>query len=151
MIDTTVETAITHAAGIVTPETPVTDAAQHLRDPDVPALVVRDGAEAVVGIVTESDVVALVAETDELATVDQCMSAPVTTVRPTATVTEAAERMCSEGVKHLPVVDGRGDYHGVVSTETLAPYCSRRSLDVTWASEPLEVDASDVAGVPAHD
>jgi len=80
------------------------------------------------------------------------MSSPAVTIRPTATVREAAARMCRDGVKHLPVVDearrvprrrlpGRRSRH----------YCSRRSLAVQWHDDPLTVDSPDAAGVPAGD
>lgn len=150
MIDPQIEPAITLDARIVDPSTPIDEAAAHLRVPSVPALVVRDEADDLVGIVTESDLVALLAETDDLTTVATAMSAPVTTIRPTATVTEAAATMREAGVKHLPVVDDRGAYHGLVSTTTLAPYRSRRSLDVEWTDEPLRVDASAPDGVTAR-
>jgi len=105
MIDLTVETAGVRDAQYVAAATPVPAAAERLRDPDVEILVVRDDDRAVLGVVTESDVVALVAETDDLGTVARCMSSPAVTIRPTATVREAAARMCRDGVKHLPVVD----------------------------------------------
>lgn len=149
MIDPDIDPAIALDARVVEPSTPVTEAAQHLRDPSVPVLVVRDETGDLVGVVTESDLVALLAETDDVTAVDEAMSAPVTTIRPSATVSEAAERMREAGVKHLPVVDDRGAYRGVVSASTLAPYCSRRSLDVEWTAEPLRVDASSTAGVTA--
>ncbi|WP_226011084.1 cyclic nucleotide-binding/CBS domain-containing protein [Halomicrobium salinisoli] len=163
MIDPEIEPAITRAARTVSPSTPVGEAAAHLRDPSVPALVVLDESDEVAGIVTESDLVALLAETDDPDAVDQCVSAPATTIRPTATVREAAERMRAAGVKRLPVVDG-GAYCGLVTAATLtcrslqslpfaseaslrsasllAPYCSRRTLDVERSDEPLAVDAT---------
>ncbi len=148
MIDPDIEPAITRDARTVSPSTPVREAAQHLRDPSVPALVVLDESEAVAGVVTESDLVALLAETDDPDTVAQCMSAPATTIRSTATVREAAERLREAGVKRLPVVDGVA-YCGLVTRETLAPYCSRRSVDVEWSDEPLEVDATAAASAAA--
>lgn len=149
MIDPNIDPVITLDARVVEPSTPVTDAAEELRDPSVPLLVVLDGTDDLVGVVTESDLVALLAETDDLTTVEAAMSAPVTTIRPSATVTEAATRMREAGVEHLPVVDAQGTYCGVVSASTLAPYCSRRSLDVEWTGEPLRVDASGPTGVTA--
>jgi|AntDeeMinimDraft_4_1070355.scaffolds.fasta_scaffold00255_7 CBS domain-containing protein len=151
MIDLTVETAGVRDAQYVAAATPVPAAAERLRDPDVEILVVRDDDGAVLGVVTESDVVALVAETDDLGTVARCMSSPAVTIRPTATVREAAARMCRDGVKHLPVVDEHGECRGVVSRSSLAPYCSRRSLAVQWHDDPLTVDSPDAAGVPAGD
>jgi len=149
MIETTVETVTTPTARTIDPETPVTEAAERLRTTDVSALVVLD-AETVVGVVTEGDIVALVAETDERPPVGAIMSAPVTTITPETTVYEAAERMRTAGVKHLPVVDD-GVFRGLVSASALAPYCSRHNVVVDWADEPLRVDGSGTPGVTAGD
>jgi len=149
MIETTVETVTTPTARTITPETPVTEAAERLRAADVSALVVLD-AETVVGVVTQGDVVALVAETDERPPVRAIMSTPVTTVTSGTTVYEAAERMRTIGVKHLPVVDD-GVFRGLVSASSLAPYCSRHTVAVDWEDDPLRVDGSGATGVTAGD
>ncbi|QLH79409.1 CBS domain-containing protein [Halosimplex rubrum] len=149
MIETTVETVTTSTARTIDPETPVTEAAERLRAPDVSALVVLE-SETVVGVVTEGDVVALVAETDERPSVRAIMSASVTTITPDATVFEAAERMRTVGVKHLPVVED-GVFCGLVSAASLAPYCSRHNVDVEWADEPLSVGATNGTGVTVGD
>lgn len=149
MIETTVDAIGVPSAGTVPPETPVSEAAQHLREPDVSALVVEDDG-AVVGIVTESDIVALVAETDAQPTVRAIMSAPVRTTESTAALTEAAERMRSAGVKHLPVVDD-GGYHGLLSARMLASYLPRYTLEIEWQDEPLSVDPVDSGELTASD
>jgi len=110
MIETTVESVDVRSPPPLTTETPVSEAAQYLRRTDVPALTVLED-ESVVGIVTESDIVALVAETDDRPAVREIMSAPVTTISPAATLTEAAETMRTNGVKQLPVVSD-GIYRG---------------------------------------
>ncbi|QPV62367.1 CBS domain-containing protein [Halosimplex litoreum] len=149
MIETTIETVTTPSARTITPETPVTEAAEQLRAPDASALVVLD-AEAVLGVVTEGDIVAMVAETDERPPVRAIMSAPVTTITPGTSVYEAAERMRTVGVKHLPVVDD-GVFRGLVSASSLAPYCSRQNTDVDWTDDPLRFDGSGTTGVTAGD
>lgn len=151
MIDPAIETLKLDNAPRMQEATSVTYAAEVLRDPAVPLLVVTDETEGLVGVVRESDVVALVAETDDFNAVTQCMSTPVTTIGPVATIRDAAERMRTAGVKHLPVVNDRDVYHGVVSRSTLAPYCSRRTLDVKWDEDPLDLNPAEGGGVPAHD
>lgn len=142
MIDPSIADINTELAPTVRPNAPVSDAAEALRCPDAPAVVVVDGGTPV-GIVTESDIVAMVAETEQQPPVRSVMSAPVTTIPATETVAEAAERMRSRGVRHLPVVDG-GTYRGLVSAATLAPYLSRRRFDIEWSGEPLSIaDAAD--------
>ncbi len=102
MIETTVESVDLRSPPTIAPETPVTEAAHSLRRPTVSALPVLED-ESVVGIVTESDIVALVAETDDRPATRTIMSAPVTTISPTATISDAAETMRTHGVKHLPL------------------------------------------------
>jgi CBS domain-containing protein len=148
MIETKVGSVGLGVPPTVTPELSVTEAAGYLRSPEVPALVVfEDGA--VVGIVTESDVVALVAETDERPPLRTVMSSPVVTVSPAATLTEAAETMRTTGVRRLPVVDD-GGYCGVLSARTLAPYLPRSDLDIEWRGVPMRVGGGDPA-LPADD
>lgn len=139
MIETMVETVASDDARTVDPGTPVTEAAQRLRDPSVPALVVLDGDRVVIGIVTESDFVVHVAEERETTTVEDVMSTPVVTVSPGTPIGFAADRMNEAGVRHLPVVED-GAYAGLVSLGSLAPFLSRTRLDVTWTG------ASDRAG-----
>lgn len=141
MIETMVETVVSDDARTVEPGTPVTEAAQRLRDPSVPALVVLDGDQVVIGIVTESDFVVHVAEEGETTTVGDIMSTPVVTIPPGTPIGFAADRMNEAGVRHLPVVED-GAYAGLVSLGSLAPFLSRTRLDVTWTG------ATDRAGSP---
>lgn len=144
MIETYVEAVMRGTVPTVSPTTSVTSAAQRLRDPAVPALVVLDDQQ-VVGIVTESDFVALVAETTEPVSIEAIMSTPVVTV-PSGTPTGlAADRMHEAGVKHLPVVDD-GMYQGLVSLRSLSPFLSRSRLDVTWGGEPIRLDWGEHPG-----
>ncbi|MFC6766539.1 cyclic nucleotide-binding/CBS domain-containing protein [Natrinema soli] len=149
MIETTVESIEVRSPPPITTETPVSDAAQSLRRTDVPALTVLED-ECVVGIVTESDIVALVAETDDRPAVGEIMSSPVTTTSPAATLAEAAETMRTNGIKRLPVVSD-GIYRGLLSARTLAPYLPRHRLEIEWADEPMRLEAADGQGFTASD
>jgi len=139
MIDVPVVEAMTATAPVVASDCPIPEAAELLRDPDVPALVVRDEPDAVTGIVTEADVVAAVAERAADRSVATIMSAPVVTVAPSTPVGLAADRMRTAGIARLPVVDD-DEYLGLATRETLAPHVTRRRLDVSWEAEPLRVD-----------
>lgn len=141
MIETHLDGLFTDTPPTVSPTTMATEAAQHLRTPETHALVVVDETDAVVGIVTESDIVALVAEERTELTVAAFMSSPPVTTTPETSVHVAAERMRQAGVKHLPVVTD-GTYRGLVSASDLVPYVSRRRLEITWQGEPFS--ASDV-------
>jgi len=143
MIEIPVSKLVTDAT-TVDPETSAMEAAGYLRQPEEPALVVREG-EVVVGVVTESDIVAVVAEGGSNPPVASFMSSPVVTIPPSTQVGLAADRMRDAGVGSLPVVDDGGAYHGVVTREALAPYLSRHRLEITWDSDPLTLGGSDGA------
>lgn len=138
MIEIPVIEAKTEQARVVQPDTAITEAAEALRDPSVPALVVRDSRDELTGIVTESDIVAAVAEEGFTHPVESMMSAPVETVHPDTPVGLAADRMRDAGVSLFPIVDD--EYHGLVTRDTIAPYVSRKRLEITWNADPLTID-----------
>lgn len=149
MIELTVADVPTDSARTLAPGTPVVEAAGALRDPDVSALVVLDGEEAI-GVVTDSDFVALVAEDPDDCTVEEIMSAPVVTVSPTATIAAAAERMRETGVKRLPVVED-DVYRGLLTSTALLPYLSPHRLEIDWQREPLHLEPSDERQAPSDE
>lgn len=134
MIRTRVATLLRDSPPTVSPSTPAVEAAQRLRDPTTAALPVVDDDDAVLGIVTESNIVALVAEERTDLAVSSFMSTPPVTT-PETTVAAAADRMRTAGVRHLPVVED-GAYCGLVGVSDLEPFVSRRRLDI-----PPESDA----------
>ncbi|AZH26068.1 CBS domain-containing protein [Haloplanus aerogenes] len=149
MIDVPVSAVTTESVPTVPPTTTAVEAATRLRRADVCALVVRDSSGAVVGIVTESDIVAVVAEGGENPLVESFMSTPVVTVDPTTPVGLAADQMRDAGVARLPVVDGGerrsstdDGYRGLVTRDDIAPYLSRHRLDVDWQGDPLSLDGT---------
>jgi CBS domain-containing protein len=141
MIDLRIADVDTEFAPTVRPETPVGDVAAALDGAETSAVVVLDG-DSVVGLVTTSDVVSMVAGGDRPRTTREIISGPVSTVSPTETVVDAAERMHERGVRHLPVVDG-DTYRGVVSAEILSPYLSRHRFDVGQTTGTPSVVASN--------
>jgi len=149
MIETTLSAADLRSPPTVPPATSAAEAAGHLRRPEVSALPVLDDG-SVVGIVTASDLVAMVAETDDRPAVRAVMSSPVTTVAPETTVGDAAARMRTAGVKHPPVVDDEG-YRGVLSAADLAPYLPRHHLDIEWRDDPLSIESDGGRGRPPDD
>ncbi|ELZ56157.1 MULTISPECIES: CBS domain-containing protein [Halorubrum] len=96
----------------------VRDAAERMLRNRVGSVVVTNGGTPA-GILTESDVLhAAYATDDPLSTipVQKAASAPLVTVRPDATLRTATDRMRSEGVKKLVVVDGVTPA-GIVTTQ----------------------------------
>jgi len=155
MIDVPVSAVMTEAAPTVPPDATTVEVAHRLRRPDVHAVVVGEG-DAIVGIVTEADVVAVVAEGGENPTVESFMSSPVVTVESTTPVGLAADRMRDAGVTRLPIVDSEtrrssddrtqsgddGRYRSLVTQADVAPYLSRHRLDVDWDGDPLSLDGT---------
>lgn len=141
MIDVPVSAVMTDAAATVSPDTRTVEAAGRLRRSDVAAVVVTDAAGSVVGVVTESDIVAVVAEGGSDPPVESFMSTPVVTTSPSRPVGLAADRMRDAGVNRLPVVDD-GTYVGLVVRDDLAPYLSRHRLDIDWSGEALSMEGS---------
>jgi len=113
----------------VTPETTVLEATRLLHENDIGSVVVV--GEAVVGIVTESDVVALVAADGDPAEtrVESVMAQPVETVSQDTTVVEAARRFRDRRIKKLPVCED-GQLVGILTTTDIANYLphARHSL-----------------------
>jgi len=97
----------------------VAAAAARMRDNDISGLFVPGNP---VGIVTTTDVTAVVAEgrDPEAVAVREVMTAPVERVMTSVELTEAAAMMANYGIKHLPVMDDHRDYVGMVSTADLA-------------------------------
>lgn len=103
----------------ISADAPVAGAARQMREADVNGLFVPGASP---GIVTTTDVVSLVADGEdpsEMAVAD-AMTSPVERVTTGMDLTEAAAMMTTYGIKHLPVVDERGNYVGMLSSTDLA-------------------------------
>ncbi|PSQ10342.1 CBS domain-containing protein [Halobacteriales archaeon QS_5_70_15] len=134
-IETPVSEIMTTPVRTIEPEATVAEAATTLTGAGIGSLVV--GTDRIDGILTESDVVAGVAEErDPAATaVADLMSDPVVTIRPDETVHVAGERMGHNGVKKLPVAeDGRAV--GVVTTTDLALHLPSYRVGMTPQPKP---------------
>ncbi|MCB5163862.1 CBS domain-containing protein [Streptomyces bambusae] len=121
----------------VTPTTGFKDIAAAMRRWKVTALPVVEGEGRVVGVVSEADLlpkeefhehrpglIEQMRRLDETAKAgstraEDLMSAPALTIRPDATLPQAARLMAERHVKRLPVVDGNGTLRGIVSRSDL--------------------------------
>lgn len=104
------------------------DVAKLLHDNGISSVVVKDG-EHLAGIVTERDIVNVVADGLDPQTVtvgDRMTKRDLMTVEPKTDIAEAAERMAARRIRHLPVVD-RGSVVGIISIRDLT----------NWAVEEL--------------
>lgn len=127
MIDQSVVDVMTDSVETITTETTASEVARLFADRSIgSALVVDPETEALLGIVTESDVMHQVAVDAAVATVrvGSFMSAPVLTVDSGASIHEAATLMRDHSVRRLPVVDG-DDLVGILTTTNLTHYIPR--------------------------
>ena len=123
----------------VEPWTPFKDIVTQLAEHRISATPVLDPEGDVLGVVTEADLLLkqehadlelnaplawnrrrrLEREKAAAAAAGELMTTPAVTVSPTATITEAARRMHTAGVKRLPVVNDAGRLVGIVSRADL--------------------------------
>lgn len=93
----------------VSPETPVAEVARRLRERRIGAILVLDGEEGLLGIVSERDIVSNLAAhgaaTLEMRAAD-IMTSSLHTVTPRSTLVEAMAQMTNRRVRHLPVLEG---------------------------------------------
>jgi len=93
------------------------EAAHRMADRRVGAILVTEG-DALVGILTERDVLRAVGRGTIEGSVEQWMTRDLITVGPDATNGEAAMMMIHGGFRHVPVCDG-GTLVGIVSIRDL--------------------------------
>ena len=112
----------------VTPDTPVSEAAQLMKEEDigmVPVIERVGGAETrgrLVGVITDRDIaIRQVADgRSNDSPVRDVMSSGVRTATPSDSVESVMELMGREQVRRVPIVDERGSLVGVVSQADLA-------------------------------
>lgn len=103
-----------------TPDTPTVEAARMMIHEDVGSLAVVDDEGELVGIITERDVLRLVAE-EKLGkrhVVGEAMTPRPDSLDPDVDVREASEWMMAAGYRHLPVLES-GRLIGMVSIKDL--------------------------------
>jgi len=120
----------------IAPDAPVIEAAQRLRDEDIGSLVVEDDGDCV-GIITESDIVAVTAaEGDTRAlSVGDVMAETLVTITPDVDIETAVDRLRTNNIKKLPVVED-GSLVGIVTTTDLSDYIPHLSRAREQTAEP---------------
>lgn len=111
----------------VSPDTLVEDAARTLQSRGIGSLLVLDGDDELVGILTTTDFVDIVAESKPKAqtTVGRYMTEDLITVDAGTPLSAAADTMVEHGLHHLPVVEAEDGLVGIVTTTDVADYLSR--------------------------
>jgi CBS domain-containing protein len=139
---TKVQDVMTSRPRAVSPDTPVSEAAQLMESEDVGALPVLEG-EQLAGMVTDRDIVvrAVAKGKDPRGMpVREVSSRDVVSVRPDEDLSEALRLMASHQVRRLPVVDDDNRLVGVVSQADVAMEAKEKHVGemVEEISKPAE-------------
>jgi len=102
------------------PNITVRDAVRTLQEKHVGSIVIMDDIQKCVGIFTERDAIRIIANEVPLdTTIDQVMTKNVVTIGEEASLEEARRLVVSHGIRHLPVVDSKGELTGLLSVRKL--------------------------------
>jgi len=102
------------------PNITVKDAVRTLQEKHVGSIVITDNNEKCMGIFTERDAIRIIASDVPLDTpIDQVMTTNVATIGEEASLEEARRLIISRGIRHLPVVDSKGELVGLLSVRRL--------------------------------
>ena len=109
----------------VSPETSVEAAGETMLEADIGSVIVMDG-DGPTGILTSTDFVEMVTSDASTADapVETVMTEDVVTVSSSDSVRDAAVKMMSDGVQHLPVADEDGGVAGMLSATDLTAHLS---------------------------
>jgi len=98
----------------------IKDAIRTLYEKHVGSIVITDDNQKCVGIFTERDAIRIIANEVPLdTTIDQVMTKNVATIGEEASLEEARRLVISHGIRHLPVVDRKGELTGLLSVRKL--------------------------------
>jgi CBS domain-containing protein len=105
----------------ISEETTVHEAARYLREHQVRAVGVLDGAGKLAGVVSQSDISDKVAAENKTAgmSVSEIMTRELVTVPPEMALDECLRQMEMHGIFHLLVVDAQGVFRGMISVTDL--------------------------------
>ena len=102
------------------PDITVKDAFIILQEKHVGSIVITDNNQKCVGIFTERDAIRIIATDVPLDThIEQVMTKNVVTIGEDASLEEARRVIVSHGIRHLPVVDSKGEPSGLLSVRKL--------------------------------
>ena len=110
----------------VAPDTLVEEVAETMLEAEIGSVLVVDGDNQLLGIVTTTDYVGIVAESRPKAetTVEQYMTTDVVTATPQDSIRDIADAMVEHGFHHMPVVSEPDGVMGMLTTSDLAAYLS---------------------------
>jgi len=100
---------------------PTLEAVKLMRDKNIGSVLVVDEGK-LVGIITERDIVRLIAEDDLEKPLSETMTKDPIVVHPDDPIVVALAKMVEHNIRHLPVVDDNGTPVGVVSIRDIAKH-----------------------------
>ena len=111
---------------------------------NISSIAITDDEEEIVGILTERDMIKIIAKGMQAGGISamSLMSFPTVTVKKNAPIEEAAKIMATKKLRHLIVQDTYGtDVVGIITATDLARYLREKSStgEVPAASEAWEV------------
>jgi len=122
--DTAVEKLMSTELETIGTNTDLTIAAETLLEQEAGSLVAIDGENQVSGILTCTDLAAVVAANTSStgATVSDQMTTDVVTISPQESIQDAAVKMIKENIQHLPVTNSEGEMVGMLSATDITNY-----------------------------
>ncbi len=142
-----IESIMTKDVLCAEPEDTLADVLEKMRKNRVSCVPVCEG-QIPIGMITERDAVAIasraLAGQEDRRLAEEVMSSPVTTIRSTDNLEEAASRAQSVSIRHLPVVDDDGRLLGVVaqsdllSRRLMQELVEERTVHLTTANKRLD-------------
>jgi CBS domain-containing protein len=98
----------------------IRDAFKTLQEKHVGSIILIDDAEKCIGIFTERDAIRTVANEVPLdTTINQVMTKNISTIGEEASLDDAKRLIISHGIRHLPVVNSKGELVGLLSVRKL--------------------------------
>ena len=102
------------------PNITIKDAVRTLHEKHVGSVVITDDNQKCAGIFTERDAIRIIANEVPLDTIiDQVMTKNVVTIGEEASLDEARRLLISHRIRHIPVVDQKGELTGLLSVRKL--------------------------------
>ncbi|KOU22594.1 CBS domain protein [Streptomyces sp. WM6372] len=144
---------MTEEVASATPDTPFKEVAKLLAQYDVSGVPVLDDEDRVVGVVSQTDLLAHTARHNSSVAVPpsagDVMSAPAVTVHPEETAADAARLMTRRSVERLPVVDLEDRLVGIITRRDLLRTFLRPDSEIR--RRVTDEVLAEVLGVPAGD
>jgi CBS domain-containing protein len=145
--------AMRHGVVTAAPDDTIEEVADRLADGDIDGLPITEG-DRLVGLVTATDVLTAGRRPASAAagpTAGDVMTAELVTARPDDNLLDAAGRMQSRDVRHLPVIDGDNKLLGMLSDRDLRSAVGYLAWALDAAEAPAELERLHVEQAMSRD